>query len=89
MSDHDHSHEPFPPFDSDDPLSMMGAAMVGMSLQEMAEEEERERRAGLTAWQRTAEDRRARELAPWIFAAVVAGGLFLLCLFLSVASAGY
>ncbi len=89
MSDHDHHHGPFPPFDSDDPLAMIGAAMVGMTLQEMAQEEERERRAGLSPWQRAAEDRRSKELAPVIFVGIVAGGLLLLCLFLSVASAGY
>ncbi len=89
MSDHHHHDGPFPPFDSDDPLAIMGAAMVGMTLQEMAEQEERERRARLSPWQRDAEDRRARELSPLIVVAVVAGGLLLLCLFLSVVSAGY
>lgn len=44
MTDDQHSHDPLSPFDSDDPLTGMGVAMVGMTLEEMAEQEERERR---------------------------------------------
>ena len=60
---HHHSHGLFPEPDPHDPWSMMGVAMVGMALQEMAEREEHERRARLTPWERAEEDRRAREAA--------------------------
>ncbi len=39
MTDQDHHDGPF---DLDDPLTMMGIAMVGMTLQDMAEKEEQE-----------------------------------------------
>ncbi len=60
------------PFDPDDPLTGMGIAMVGMALQEAAEEEERQRRARLTPWERAAEDARSQESRrkAWIFVGV-------------------
>ncbi len=82
MSDHHHSKGPFPAFDSDDPLSMMGVAMVGMTLQAMAEQEERERRARLTPWQRRAEDERNRELQRkvWLYVGILLlVFIFLMC----------
>ncbi len=89
MTNHHHSEGPFDP---DDPLTGMGIAMVGMALQEAAEEEERQRRARLSPWQRAEENRRARELADkaWPTAGLVfVVGVLLICLLLSVASAGY
>lgn len=81
MSDH---HHPDGPFDPDDPLTGMGIAMVGMALQEAAEEEELQRRAQLTPWQRAEEDRRNKELAEkaWAIVAVVVvmGLVFFACL---------
>ena len=87
MSGHHHSKGPFSPPDLDDPLTGLGFAMVGMALQEAAEEEERQRRARLTPWQRAAEDRRNKELADkaWSIAGLVfVVGMLLVCLFLFV-----
>ncbi len=88
MSDHQHSKDTFSPFDSDDPLTMMGAAMVGMALEEAAEQEERQRRARLTPAQRAAEDQRAKEIGKIIVIAVVTI-LVLFCVFLFMGSFGY
>ncbi len=81
MSDHHHSKGVFPTFDSDDPLSMMGLAMVGMTLEEMAEQEERERRAQLAPWQRAAEDEHNRELQrkAWRYAGSLFYSSYSLC----------
>jgi len=92
MSGHDHTRGPFPSPDSSDPLSMMGVAMVGMALEEVAEQEERERRARLNPWQRAEEDRRNREVAEkaWLVVrVVVVGGALLMCLFMLMAFLGH
>ncbi len=78
MSGHHLSSGPFPGIDSDDPLAMMGVAMVGMTLQELAEQEERRRRASLTPWQRAAEDRRNAEMARRVW--LVLGIFGVLCI---------
>jgi hypothetical protein len=86
---HRHSHGPFDP---DDPLTGLGIAMVGMALQEAAEEEERQRRARLTPWQRAEEDRRSKELAgaaPWIALIILFLFLLFLCSLPHSAMVGY
>ncbi len=88
MSDHQHAKDSFSPFGSDDPLTMMGAAMVGMALEEAAEQEERQRRARLTPAQRAAEDQRGKEIGKIIVIAVVTI-LVLFCVFLFMGSFGY
>jgi hypothetical protein len=71
------SHDPHTdgPFDPDDPLSMMGIAIVGMTLQEMAEQEERgyPRRSSSET-----------QYPAWLVGVVIALGILLfLCLVIS------
>ena len=87
-----HHHHSDGPFDPDDPLTGMGIAMVGMALQEAAEEEERERRARLSPWQRAEEDRRSREVAQhalWIIGILVVAFFLFLCIIARAAPVGY
>ncbi len=90
MTDDHHSEEPFDP---DDPLTMMGIAMVGMTLQEMAEkeaeQEAKERPSYPTPAYSASGDRSSKD-APtgtWLIIAIVAAvAIMLLCGFLASTS---
>ncbi len=81
MTDQHHSHDPSS-FDPDDPLTMMGVAMVGMTLQEMAEEEERQAADDSAPSQPTSTGSSRSDLSsmmPLVVIIIVAVGVMLLC----------